>query len=204
MISPQLLEDRGVFVFDPAAQEEIARWFDSLEPAPGTELVQELVCLTAAEYASIRFVSYPRPVLPVQKPIQVTHGEALLGLLKTDCNPIVCISDHAEGRPLTLNDVTAFSSDAAKLASLGFSIEEPPTEIGEIARAVDTLEHMHRASPPARAVTFGESGLLRLQGFLWAIKLSLPAGNLEEAMAEAYEAFELSTPVGGARAPVPA
>lgn len=200
MLSPTLMEERGIFVFDPSAVQEISTWFDSL---PAAEITRELVCLTAAELAVMRFASYPGSVLPLNKPVLVTHEEALLALLKTDCNPIVCISG-ADERPLTLNDITAFSSDVAKLAALGLSIEEPPDEIGEIARAVDELERMHRAAPPGRAQVFADSGVLRLQGFLWSVKLSLPRGDLDQAVDDAYEALELSRPVGGTLAATPA
>jgi hypothetical protein len=204
MISPDLLKERGLFVFDDSASSEIAAWFASLGDVPDSGSVEELVCLTAAEYSLIPHFQAAESVLPLQEPIRVGEGEALLGLLKTNCNPIFCLMDLAERRP-SLADVTAFSADIAKLVSVGMALDETPEEIGDIARRVDDLERAHRDSPAAGGRRFADSGVLRLQGFLWAVKLSLwRGGDLGEAMGAAYEAFELAEPVGGVVTPVPA
>ena len=199
--SPKLLSERGLFEFDPVAVYEISHGFQPVDHPDGP-IVEELVALTAAEYALAPLFGLSRPVLPVERPFRVGHGDALLALLKTDCGLTFCLDRLAEVKRLTLADITAFSSDIAKLDAVGVSIEQPPDEIGDIARAVDALESAHRKSPVVRGQRFGTSGFLRLQGFLWAVKLSVPAGNLEQAIGNAYEAFELTSPVWGS--PVPA
>jgi len=195
--SPKLLSERGLFEFDPAAIFEISQGFQSVEHH-ASELVEELVALTAAEYALMPLFGFSGSLLPVERPFHVRPSEALLGLLKTNCGLTMCFDRVAEEKRLTLADVTAFSSDVSKLASVDVSIEHPPEEIGDIARAVDVLERAHLESPVVRGRQFGESGLLRLQGFLWAVKLSVPQGNLGQAIDDAFEAFELTRPVGGA------
>lgn len=198
--SPRLLKDYGLFAFDPSAVTEIEHEF-GLVNAAGERvdpLLEELVCLTAAEYSLVRWLPHHGPVLPLQQPIQVEHGDALLGFLKANCNPMFpyCYEQIEGEERLGLSNVTAFSSDAAKLARLDLpaapGLED---EIGDLARAVDRLESGHRESPSSRAQALGESGVLRLQGFLWAVKASLPRGEIERAIVVAHEAFELTHPV---------
>jgi hypothetical protein len=161
-------------------------------------LLEELVCLTAAEYSLVRWFAYDGSVLPLRQPIQVEHGDALLGFLKTNCNPMFpyCYEQIEGEQRLGLSDVTAFSSDAAKLARLDLPVAPGlEDEIGDLARAVDRLESGHREAPSSRAQALGESGVLRLQGFLWAVKASLPRDELERAVVVAHDAFELTHPV---------
>jgi hypothetical protein len=198
--SPDLLRERGLFVFDPPAIGEIATEFERIAAVgtPVDPLLEELVCLTAAEYSLSRWVGYRGQVLPLQRPIQVEHHDAVLGFLKANCNPMFpfCFEQiEREGR-LTLADITAFSSDAAKLSRMDVQ-EAPGLEdlIGDVSRAVDRIEAGHRGSPSPRAQALGDSGVLRLQGFLWAVKASLPRGELAQTMAEAHEAFDLTQPV---------
>jgi hypothetical protein len=206
--SPDLLRERGLFAFDPPAEGEIAHEFEQIatQGQPVDPLLEELVCLTAAEYSLIRWMSYRGQVLPMQRPIQVEHGDAVLGFLKANCNPMFpfCFEQIERESRLTLADITAFSSDAAKLSRMEVQ-EVPELEdiIGDLSRAVDRIETGHRESPSPRAQALGDSGVLRLQGFLWAVKASLPRAELAQTMAEAHEAFELTQPVEE-RAHVPA
>lgn len=202
--TPSLLEERGLFAFTLDAHEEFARFFDNARVAERSNpILRELAYLTAAEYALAPVLVEPRNVLPVAEPFAVDAYAARVALVKGNC---VIIEYHTarvrEGQRLTLADVTAFSGDVSKLETVGLSSYEPPTEIGDIARAVDELERLHREEPSDIARRIGESGVLRLQGFLWAAKLSLPRQDLGEAVADAFDAFELSQPVGGVAEPV--
>jgi hypothetical protein len=206
--TPGLLEERGLFAFTPAAHDELGQFFDDPAIASrSTPLLRELVHLTAAEYALVPILVEPRSVLPVAEPFTVDTGPARVALVKANC---VIIEYHTarvrEYEQLTLADVTAFSGDLSKLETVGLSSQNPPTEIGDVARAVDELERLHLAEPSEIARAIGESGVLRLQGFLWAVKLSLPRQDIGDAVTDAFDAFELSKPVGGVatRRPVPA
>ena len=200
--TPTLLEERGLFAFTPAANDELARFFDDPPVAERSNpMLRELAYLTAAEYALTPVLVEPRDVLPVAEPFAVDADVARVALVKGNC---VIIEYHTarvrEEERLTLVDVTAFSGDVSKLETVGLSSYDPPTEIGDVARAVDELERLHREEPSEVARAIAESGVLRLQGFLWAVKLSLPRQDLGEAVADAFDAFELSQPVGGVAA----
>lgn len=213
--TPGLLEDRGLFTFDNEAVAEVTRAFYDLDvPAdamlgerPAGAAFQELALLTAAELALAPILVEPRRILPVgdHEPIQVPASAARIALHKADCvNIYYCVGRKAE-RGLTLPDVTAFGGDVSKLAMVGVPVEEPPREIGDIARAVDDVQRLHLESPSELVRRVGESGVLRLQGFLWAIKLSLPGGaELAQVVGDSYEALELEEPVAGAPEPQPA
>ncbi len=207
MHSPELLRDRNLFVFDDPAVEEISREFAQFEAA-GWELdplLVELVCLTAAEYSLSRWMPYRGNLLPLEHPIQVEHGDAVLGFLKTNCNPLFpdCFDRfELEGRPNLVN-IAAFSSDVAKLNRIE-PLEAAGLEdtIGDFTRAVEQLVAGHQESSSPRARSLAESGVLRLQGFLWAVKASLPSGELEGSVVAAQEAFGLTEPIREAQ-PVP-
>jgi hypothetical protein len=193
--SPDVLRDRGLFVYDESAVDEIEREFDRVEVSGQTvdPLLKELVCLTAAEYSLIRWISYPSHLLPVQRPLQVVHADAVLGFLKANCNPMFCFEQIEGGDRLSLADITAFSSDVVKLGRAEVhAMPDLENVIGDLARAVDEIELRHRESPSPRARALGESGVLRLQGFLWAVKASLPERDLWRVMDEAHDAFDLN------------
>ena len=195
--SSRLLEELNLFAIETAAHEEIATYFDSHDE-PEASVLRDLVILTAAEFALSPILIEPRQILPVSEAIPVSQGWGRMALLKANCVAIEwCVGRSGAQVPSTWFDVTAFGGDIAKLEAVELSSLEPPREIGEVARAVDRLEHMHRDSPHELVRSVGESGVLRLQGFLWAVKLSLPRGDLATAVADAFEAFELTQPVGG-------
>lgn len=196
-----LLAERGLFAFDGGAHEEISHFFEEGGRQPGYEILLHLAFLTAAEFALTPILSYPRAVLPAREPISVDAAAARLALAKANCIVIEYCGERVQAGSLTLPDVSAFGGDIAKLEAVGLSSAEPPTEIGDAARAVDALEHAHRQAPTKFAQELGESGVLRLQGFLWAIKLSLPHRDVAQAVADSYDAFELSRPVGGLQVP---
>jgi hypothetical protein len=197
----------GLFSFHERPVEEIGQFFEErghsveLEAQQVNSMLHDLVMLTAAEFALDTVLSRPREILPVQEPIQVDTRAGRLAMTKANCVSVNwCVKLTREDPALTLYDVTAFSSDVAKLVALDVSPTEPPEEIGDIARAVDAIERGHRESPSSYARAVGDSGVLRLQGFLWSVKLSLPRGEVGQAVDDAYEAFELMHPVGGVAA----
>lgn len=197
-VIPSLLEARALFEFTPEAQEEVSSFFlNRADTDRGDGFLPELTYLTAAEFALSPILIYPRVVLPVPEPIPVDVPSVRLALAKANCMFIEFCSERMQDGSLRLPDVTAFGGDIAKLEAIGVSPDEPPTEIGDLARAVDALEHAHRQAATDFAQQVGESGVLRLQGFLWAVKLSLPRRDPARAVADSYDAFELSQPVAG-------
>jgi hypothetical protein len=154
--------------------------------------LRELAALTAAEFALDGILTEPRPVVPLPEPIVVDQRAARLALMKGNCLSLLgCLPPSATGA-LTLYDTTAFSGDVAKLATVGISPTEAPTDIGSLVGVVSELEGMHLNSEAPNVRAVGQSGVLRLQGFLWALKLSLPRGGLEYVVGDAYYAFGLS------------
>lgn len=201
-LSPSLLEERQLFTFDPGARHEISVSFAALEVhlEPNAQLLHELTYLTAAEFGLIPIFDQPRSVLPVSQPLQVSELHAHLALAKTNCLYIEwsCKRFQIEARQLSPSDVAAFTADVAKLEAVGIPSREPLSEIAQLADAVTTIEHQYRQAPTDLARRTGESGVLRLQGFLWALKLSLPTEvPLQQAAHDSYEAFSLDQPVGG-------
>jgi hypothetical protein len=93
--------------------------------------------------------------------------------------------------------VTAFSGDVSKLRAAGYGLEQRDL-IGDVVRAVDRLEDGHQNSASDLARRIGDSGVLRLQGFLWAVKLALPQQPLVEAVDQSFSAFQLMQPAAKA------
>lgn len=197
--TPSLLEEKSLFVFDPQTHQEALTFFLASKPDldPSSALLRELTYLTAAEFSLAPIFVEPRQTLPVPEPIPVDVAATRLALAKANCIMMEWCSGQVSEGTLRLPDITAYGGDVTKLETVGLLSHEPPTEIGDLARAIDALEHAHRGSPAELGQRIGNSGVLRLQGFLWAVKLSLPRGNLAQAVADAYDAFELHQPVGG-------
>lgn len=198
MNTPDLLAERDLFEFDRLALEELSRGFAEL--GAGDETTTELICLSAAELSLSRLFPYQNKLLPLKRPLHVQGDDALAAFLKTNCN-VLCMD--SEGG-LTIADVTSFSGDVSKLALAGIpEIPDPVDAIAAFAHAADELERLHVESPSVRARALATSGVIRLQAFLWAVKSAMVEVPLEDAVADGFEAFELSQPhsVG---APVPA
>ena len=198
-LSPRLLEERAIFTFHTEALHEISTAIAALEQhlGPRTQLLQELTCLTAAEFALLPILIDPRSMIPITEPTPVDAAYARLALAKTNCLYITWLCGRTSSRPqLSLVDITAFSGDVAKLEAIGFrSVPEPG--VNEMARAVRTIEDAHRAAPAELAQRLGGSGVLRVQGFLWAVKYALPTDpRLELVMNASYTAFGLDQPLG--------
>jgi hypothetical protein len=192
-ITPDLLHNRGVFTFEEAALDELSQEFDKLQTSSAE--LRELICLTAAEFSLAKLFPYKQSVLPLRRPLPVRGGDALVGLLKANCG-ILCVEDEPlEPGPLGLARVTAFSGDVTKLALVGMTSPPGPTEaISAFVDAVEALERKYRSAPSRRARALADSGVLRLQAFLWSIKTAMAEVPLEDAVDGAYEAFELAQP----------
>lgn len=59
--TPRLLEQKGLFIFDSPAADEISGFQEVREPALGlsNERLRELLCLTAAEFALLPIFDQP-------------------------------------------------------------------------------------------------------------------------------------------------
>jgi hypothetical protein len=196
LMSADVLAERGLFRFDDDARATIDDFAREMRPVASwheraltPELTTELLALTAAEYALVPKLERLEQVVPVREPITVRCSAAILSVLK--CN---CASIEWCARSLMLSDITAFSGDISKLSSVEAFGGEMPDAIGDVARAVDRLERAHAEAPAELSQRLAASGILRLQGFLWAMKLVLPQQDIAEAAAGAYEAFELDAP----------
>jgi hypothetical protein len=196
------LDRLGLFQFDSQVIDEIGEFPAKIEEEDRVAMLRELTFLTAAEFALEEIIAWPRDALPVHDPIQVDVRAGRLAMAKSNCRSVVwsCFGILQPAARLTMHDVTAFSSDVAKLVQLGISPDEPPDAVSELADAVYKLEDGHMNHPSDYARALGESGVLRLQGFLWAVKLALPGGDMQEATDGAYEVFRLTEPAG--RVPV--
>ncbi len=205
--SPQLLEERGVFRFEDSVHQAVESFFGELggpsrSDAATALILRELAYLSAAEFSLAPLLIEPKPTLPISEPLVVDAGSAMLALIKTNCISIEwpCLDTSREGRHLNLNDVTAFSGDVRKLEVMGLSSQNPPEEIGALLGAVERLESLHQAASTELAKRVGASGVIRIQGFLWVIKLGLPREPVAELIGNAFEAFELTQPAGAAMA----
>jgi hypothetical protein len=197
--SPELLRAYGLFAFDEPALSALDRFYAELEQLgvavgqdPHGALLPELVSLTAAEYALASAIAAPQTLAPIGEPIPVEEGHVRLSLVKANTNLQFCWPIDPVRRPLTLADITAFSGDLAKLAALGVhEIEPGEGAVQQVRAAVGKLTEAHLGAPSPLAVELATSGVLDRQGFLWAVKLSLPQGDVRGAMREAMKAFEL-------------
>jgi hypothetical protein len=195
--SPDLMQERGLFRCEPDLHNEIANFFFELEGSAwdrfrAGRVLGELAYLTAAEYALEPLLTDPKPTLPVPEPLAVEARHGRLAVVKANCM-IFCVEFQAEPR-FTLPDVTAFSGDVSKLNAVGLESGTSENIVGDLARAVDDLERIHRESSAELARRIGDSGVLRLQGFLWAVKLSLPHVSVADAVETSFEAFQLTQP----------
>ncbi len=202
--SALLLQAQQLFKFDTETLREIAASLDALTQfalAP-VELLQDLVSLTSAEFALLPVFEAPARGRSATRPLNVSPQHARLALAKTNCLYIEwCVGRYATERRLSILDVTAFSGDIAKLQSVGVQLFELDTDPTALVRAVNDIERAHREAPVDLARRIGESGALRVQGFLWTLKLSLTLDVSLEAAAEAsYSAFELDDALGGSKA----
>lgn len=200
--SASLLEERRLFTFSPGARQVIFASFADLAVhlEGNAQFLHELTYLSAAELSLIPIFERPRTVLPVSEALEVSELDARLALAKTNCLYVewVCKRFQIEARPLSPLDVALFTGDVAKLEAVGLEPREPLSDIGTLADAITTIEHQYREAPTDLARRTGDSGVLRLQGFLWALKLSLSTElSLQQAIDDSYAAFSLDQPVGG-------
>jgi hypothetical protein len=205
--APELLHRRGLFTFAEAGLGVLDAFFEETlalhqTADPMVELMPELVCLTAAEYALEPLIATGRNVRPGADPIPVDADRVTLALVKADTNLLRCWSPVGRPPPerrkpsFTIADVTAFSGDAAKLAAIGaLELMQGDDVMAGTHAAVVALEEAHRNAGSALATAIAESGVLSLQGLLWAVKLALPRTDVEDAIDRALRTFGVALPV---------
>lgn len=196
------LESRNLFRFKPeVAQviEELIRATDAavpnLDPAYLTQ-VRELTHLAAAEFALIPALVEPGVVKLAVDPVQVDRAAAGLAVLKWDCQLLtgcLALQSHTFGP----NELTVFSADTSRFNTLAGDwsrLAADPRELHNFVRALERSHARHRA-PLVNAVA--ESGVLRVQGLLWRLRLTVAAlpgypGPLEAALDDSRAALEIS------------
>jgi hypothetical protein len=199
------LSDRGFFTFNDDVVSPIHQFIEDLEGSLSLTLGdvdewgQALLYLNAAEFALLPALIRPpnQPLVPIREPIPVGREAALLAITKSDC---MCLNwpNHTsrirEGKPTPLWEVTAFAADVSKLAAVDIAPEDPITDIAQLSDAVGRLERAHSASGNRLAQQVAEAGVLKIQGFLWSVKISLLTMDASEAVRTAANEFEITAP----------
>jgi hypothetical protein len=192
------LSERRLFRFDSLALEVIEECVRALE-SEGLDtrrlrFIGDLVHLSAAEFSLIPSISTPNEnLLPLSEPLLVEDWAARLAILKTDCSPDWgCYEESVNEGTLPLWDLTLFSSDVSKMVA-----EEQEsgrmTEL-DLYRHVRTIESKCVESHVPIASAFGRSGVMRVQGLIWRLKLGLAKQeNLVEVAGRYLEEFTLTS-----------
>ena len=197
-----LLEQSGLFLFD-SAETRVVRDFASstrlqqlgLELDPGSVTqTSDLLHLAAAEYAVGRSCAEAGlGVSPPQRsaPVYVTEADAVLGVLKYNCNLIDgCAARLASDfRP---DDFSVFASDVRRLESFNLSWTAVTQDRQQLYYYVSQLERVHFSQGYSVASAAASTGLIRLQGVLWAMRLAIMGQpdyvtGLEQVLRDARE-----------------
>jgi hypothetical protein len=192
----EILERHGLFRFH-ADERTLEELLSGSSNAGFDPTLRDYLALSAAELSLVSLLVDPRPALPVSESIAVDRDALVLAAAKANCASL----EYPCWDPSRLapSDVTVFAGDVTKLATVGLTWEGgslPSTN--DFAEAVERLEGAHRSAGTYFSRALAESGVLRLQGFLWAVKARLAEGDLENCVAECYEAFQLHASAGGA------
>ncbi len=192
------LESRHLFRFDPASGAVVDEFVTT---AGGTETatdpaeltrIGEFVSLAAAEFALLDAVGTQTPGTA---PVTVSAAQARRGLLKYNCTIILGCRlldpDH-----FGANEMTVFSSDASRIETVGMTwdaIRESPDNLHELVRRLDEA---HRNHPSFLVRSVGQSGVVRIQGLLWRMRLTLAGfdsyrGPLDEALRASMAALDI-------------
>jgi hypothetical protein len=196
------LESRGLFRFEPEVAQVVEELVEAtstavtnLDPAYLTQ-VRELTHLAAAEFALIPALVNPGVVKLAVEPVQVDQAAVSLAVLKWDCQ---LLTGCARLQPETFSpdELTVFSGDTSRFNALVGDwprLAADPGELHNFVRALESAHERHRA-PFVNAVA--ESGVLRVQGLLWRLRLTVAGqpgyqGPLEAALDDSRRALEFS------------
>ncbi|WP_189272429.1 hypothetical protein [Kitasatospora griseola] len=175
------LQRAGLFAFSSTAVEEVDEFCRSwlahdFEVSSKLQGVRELALISAAEFSLAPAFLDP---LAVRPPYEVSRDDATIALLKSDTNMIIPV--HLKGDPdqgleslVSRNDISVFSADIAKLQLLAPGWwEEVNHDHDRVWECIEDLQYAHRTCPwiPARMVA--ASPLLKIQGLLWLLRLTI-------------------------------
>lgn len=187
-----LLEERGWFRFAHDAESAIRGLLDD------DSLRLSIAALSAAEFSlgiffdepSLRITSGLERALP----IYVYEPTGSLGVAKSDCTITGGCFEAPPRESVPLWDVTVFSADVCKLRAAGVPESVAAFDAAPMVRTLETAHY--RPGGYARAIA--DSGLLRLQGLLWHLKLSVLTGHdVEDALDSYVREMEMGQFTGG-------
>jgi hypothetical protein len=194
------LESRNLFRFSPEVGRAIEPFveateaaFPNLDPAYLTR-VREQTHLAAAEFALLPGLTEPGAISVAVDPVEVDQADAAMAILKWDCQLITgCPTVESFGPA----DLTVFSGDSSKFDALRGDwpgLTADPEELHSFVRTLEAAHERHRA-PLVNAVA--GSGVLRLQGLIWRLRLTVAGmpgypGPLEAALDDSRRALDLA------------
>ncbi|MFI0906775.1 hypothetical protein ACH4TE_25115 [Streptomyces sioyaensis] len=137
--------------------------------------MRKLMLLAAAEFSLI-----PSFLMPANygTPFKVRGDDAMLALLKSDTTPnwpfhMQAISEGRARSLLSSVDLSVFSADIAKLFLMNPEWWHKLDGPSELWKAVEEIEQIHRECPWRPLKVLGESSLLKIQGLLWQLRLTV-------------------------------
>jgi hypothetical protein len=195
------LESRNLFRFEPDVAQVIETFvgatnaaYTNLDPAYLTQ-VREQTHLAAAEFALIPALVEPGAVQLATEPVQVDGADAALAALKWDCQ---LLTGCLQLRPETFgpDELTVFSGDTSRFNALMGDWPKLAADPAELHNFVLTMERAHAQHQAPLVNAVAESGVLRMQGLLWRLRLTvagLPgySGSLEAALDDSRKALDL-------------
>jgi hypothetical protein len=194
------LESRNLFRFRPEVGQAIEPFveatavaFPNLDPAYLTQ-VREQTHLAAAEFALIPALAEPGVIKVTVEPVEVDQADAALAVLKWDCQLITGCPQTETFGPA---DLTVFSGDTSKFNVLIGDWPKLIADSQELHGFVRALEAAHERHPEPLVNAVAESGVLRLQGLIWRLRLTVAGmpgypGPLEAALDDSRRALDLA------------
>jgi len=185
-----LFSEAGLFRFTEPADDVIKSFVgdSGRGHGPWTERAVATIYANAAEFALLPiFAGFWDMPLPPASPVEVTENAAYLALFKGDCSTIIWTHppDSQATSPL---DITVFSGDISKLIRIRTNFLENynPQSIQASAAALED-SYLVSFSPGANRIA--ESGVVRLQGLLWHVKLAIAAEVPEREIGRAIAVY---------------
>jgi hypothetical protein len=195
------LESRNLFRFDPEVVpviEGLVRAANAADPdrdPVSLTQLRELTHLAAAEFALIPALADPGSVNLATEPVRVNKANAALGVLKWDCD-ILTGCWPLQSRIFGPDELSVFSADTIRFNVLMGDWPRLAADPGELHNFVRVLESAHAQHQEPLVNAVAQSGVLRVQGLLWRLRLTvagLPgySGPLEAALDDSRKAFDL-------------
>jgi hypothetical protein len=191
------LERERLFFLSEEARSEIDAFFYG--PAQSQHHIGDLAVeqgralsyLHAAEFAlSPAFADPGAFAMPPNNVIEVPVGAARLGLLKGNCSLIFWTHapDGSAIQSLTAPDLAVFGGDISKMQRLQPESAQFTPQNDTLHSLASQFQYLHDATGWEPAIRVAESGALRLQVLLWALKRAVieesPGAAIDRALQE--------------------